>query len=114
MEFIVCKEKPIKYLLTDKAVYGDQKFPYTLDRIKSLHLGTFGDFERPYYHQVLCCEYKDDEGRHHYKIIGEYFHKFIRKKFWIFGKITSIILFDFKTLFRKEDIDNILKGEYEE
>lgn len=103
------KEKKIKYIIdNNSSEYGNKNFPHSLNSIECFCLGTFGDFEKPYYHRVLCCEYVDYDGMHHYEIIGKYSHKISLRKFLFFGKPIKIILFGFRSSFLKEDVDKLL------
>ena len=96
-------------VLINNPVFGDKEFPYK--KVVSLCLGSFGDFQKPYYHKVLCAEYINENGMHHYEIIGEYFHKFVRRKYLLFGKKLSVTLFEFKTSYKKEEVENLIKNK---
>lgn len=101
----------MKYSICGDAKFGNENFPVDVYHVVKLCTGTFGDFEKPYYHKVLCVECKDSDGMHFYKIIGEYNKKFMSRKYFIFGKVKSAFLFGFKSNFKKEDVKRLIELE---
>lgn len=86
----------------DKCTFGEKPFPVLFEKVTCLCTGTFGDFENPFYHRVLCAEWYDKENdRFRYEIIGSFKRL---NRFWRFlGKPTEIV--GFKSKFLKEDVE---------
>ena len=100
----------MKYSIYEKGEnnFGDKKFPISLNRVEKICLGTFGDFEYPFYHNVIAACYADEEGIYHHEIIGKFRKSKIKRKFLIFKK-QHIVLRDFKTEYSEKEVNKLLK-----
>ena len=93
-----------------KGQYGNKEFPISFDKIRYLCHGVVGDFERPFYHNVLCiCWYNENSGFEQYEILGKFKKGKTYYKYYFFGKPTLAIIKNFKTDYKKEDIDRLLE-----
>lgn len=97
----------MKYIIhnADDGKFGEERFPILFQKVTSLCTGSFGDFEYPYFHNVLVAEWFDEENDcYHYEIIGE-FERCKEKKEFFFKKTDEIVLFNFKSKYIRSDVE---------
>ena len=98
----------MKYKIKN-GTYGNKEFKIPLDKIRYLCHGVIGDFVLPFYHDVFCvCWYNENSCFHEYEILGEFKKGRTYLKYLFFGEPKLAVLKGFETEYKEKDIQYLL------